>query len=138
VQDLQQEQLLATTPREPSFTVGADGTALVVLTPTNQTGQVTLDVPLQDDRFQELHTWLKPGDRDWILVGVASGTAAFDKIKGHMQTSSGDDPNNDIYQDGRVAFYAKGSIPGSFLVTASYDSAKTGGVVGNGLNQTVD
>lgn len=138
VQDLQQQQLLAMAPREPSFMVGADGTALLVLTPTNQTGQVTLDVPLQDDRFQELHAWLKPGDRDWILVGVANGTAAFDKIKGHMQTSSGDDPNNDVYQDGRVAFYAKGTIKGAFLVTASYDSAKTGGVPGNGLNQTVD
>ena len=138
VQDLQQQQLLATSPREPSFMVGADGTALLVLTPTNQSGQVTLDVPLQDDRFQELHAWLKPGDRDWILVGVANGTAAFDKIKGHMETTSGNDPNDDVYQDGRVAFYAKGSIKGAFLVTASYDSAKKGGVVGNGLNQTVD
>lgn len=138
VADLQEQQLSALAPRVPSYSVREDGTAYLVLAPTNDTGQLTLDIPMGDGQVQELRAWMAPAARDWILVGIASGTAAFDTIKGHMETSSGHDPNEDVYQDGRVAFYAKGSIKGEYLLTAAYDSAKqTGGDV-NGLQQTVD
>ncbi|HET7675896.1 MAG TPA: OmpA family protein, partial [Gammaproteobacteria bacterium] len=137
-QDLQKRQLLAIGPREPVYTVGDDGVATIVLTPTNTSGQVTLDVPLANHTQQQLSAWLKPGKREWVLVGIANGTAAFNGISGHMQTLDGDDPNRDIYQDGRVAFYAKGMIKGEYLITAAYDSAKASGVTLNGLQQTVD
>ncbi len=141
VSDLQQQQLMATTPNQPSYQVREDGTAYIVLSPTNSTGQLTLDLPLDTGQVTQLRAWMKPAQRDWILVGIASGTTAFNTIKGHLDTTSGSDPNNDIYQDGRVAFYAKGSIPGQYLLTAAYDSAKQSGQAGvtaNGLQQTVD
>ncbi len=138
VQQLQQDQVTAIAPREPSYTIGADGIAYIRLMPTSSTGAITVTVPLQGDTYQQLRGWMRPAARDWILVGVASGTAAFDNIKNNMQSLQGDDPNSDIYQDKRVAFYAKGTIAGNFLVTTSYDSAKAGGVGANGLQQAVN
>ncbi|HEY1774406.1 MAG TPA: OmpA family protein [Gammaproteobacteria bacterium] len=138
VDQLQQDQTSAIAPSEPSYTIGEGGIAYLRLAPTTATGQITVMVPLPQDTQQQLHGWMRPADRDWILVGVASGTAAFDKIKNNMQTLQGDDPNSDIYQDGRVAYYAKGTIQGGFLVTSSYDSAKAGGVLTNGLQQAVN
>ncbi|MGH8371878.1 MAG: OmpA family protein [Gammaproteobacteria bacterium] len=137
-EDLQKHQLLAIGPREPVYTVSDDGIAYIDLAPTTTSGQVTIQVPLQGDVKQQLSAWLKPGNRDWILVGLANGTAAFNGINGHIQTLSGDDPNKDIYQDGRVAFYAKGMVKGEYLITAAYDSAKATGVNVNGLQQSVD
>lgn len=138
VQQLQQDQISAIGPREPAFTIGDDGVALIKLMPTTTTGEVTITVPLTDNTYQQLHGWMRPAARDWILVGVADGTAAFNKIKNNMQSVQGDDPNSDIYQDGRVAFYAKGTIKGGYLLTAAYDSAKAGGVGVNGLQQAVN
>lgn len=138
VTELQQKQVSAVAPREPSFVIGADGIALLKLAPTTATGVVTVTVQLAEGVQEQLRGWMKPADRDWILVGVASGTAAFNKIKNNMQSVSGDDPNSDIYQDGRVAFYAKGTIKGEYLLTAAYDSAKAGGVVSNGLQQAIN
>jgi flagellar motor protein MotB len=138
VEQLQQDKVTAITPREPTFTIGEGGIAYVRLQPTTTTGEVTVTVPMAGDTYQQLQGWMRPAARDWILVGVASGTAAFDKIKNNMDSVQGDDPNQDIYQDGRVAFYAKGTIKGDFLVTTSYDSAKAGGVGANGLQQAVN
>ncbi|MFI4921120.1 MAG: hypothetical protein ACHQAZ_05735, partial [Gammaproteobacteria bacterium] len=138
VDELQQDQLSALAPRQPTFVIGEDGIAYIKIAPTTSTGVVTVTVPLQQDTYEQLHGWMRPAARDWILVGVASGTAAFDKIKNNMQSLQGNDPNSDIYQDGRVAFYAKGTIQGDFLLTTSYDSAKAGGVGANGLQQAVN
>jgi hypothetical protein len=67
--------------------------------------------------------------RDWVLVGLAEGTVGYNVVTGNMEsfTSSGGD--DDLYREGRVAFYAKGMIKGEWLLTAAYDSAKamTGG-----------
>jgi len=138
VDQLQQDQVTALAPREPTYVVGEGGIAYLKLAPTTDTGELTVTLPLPQDTYQQLRGWMRPAARDWILVGVASGTAAFDKIKNNMQSLQGDDPNSDIYQDGRVAFYAKGTIPSGFLLTTSYDSAKTSGTLTNGLQQAVN
>ncbi|WP_426687820.1 hypothetical protein [Rhodanobacter ginsengiterrae] len=140
-QDLQDHQLLAIAPREPKYTVGNDGIALLELAPTTVSGQIALSIPLQNDTHQDLRAWMQPGKRDWILVGVANGTAAFNDIRGHIENVSGTDPNRDLFQDGRVALYAKGMIKGKYLLTAAYDSAKASGAnraTLNGLQQSVD
>jgi uncharacterized repeat protein (TIGR01451 family) len=140
-QDLQNHQLLAIAPREPSYKVSDDGIAYLVMAPTTVSGQVMVSIPLQDDTHQDLRAWMQPGKRDWILVGVASGTTAFNGIHGHVENASGNDPNRDIFEDGRVAFYAKGMIQGKYLLTAAYDSAKASGANSatlNGLQQSVD
>jgi uncharacterized repeat protein (TIGR01451 family) len=135
IEQLQSRQLVATAPREPSYTVGADGIAWIVLAPTSVSGEVVLDIPLQTQTPQELRAWLKPGNRDWVLVGLATGSATLNGIQGHIQTVSGDNPDRDIVQDGRVAFYAKGMVKGKYLLTAAYDTARSGGVDRNGLQQ---
>ncbi|HEY3645890.1 MAG TPA: hypothetical protein VGM16_11185, partial [Gammaproteobacteria bacterium] len=131
-------QTTAIAPREPTYVVGEGGMAYIRLAPTTDTGALSVFVPVGGDTTEQLRAWMRPADRDWILVGVASGTAAFDKIHNNMQSLQGDDPNSDIYQDGRVAFYAKGTIGAGFLLTTSYDSAKQGGVLSNGLQQAVN
>lgn len=134
IEQLQQNPLGVTAAsRQPSYTVGDDGIAMVELAPTTASGQITIEVPLANNTQQELHAWMKPGKRDWILVGLATGTAAFNHITGHMRTLSGDDPNKDLFQDGRVAFYAKGMVKGKYLLTLAYDTAKKKGLAPSGL-----
>lgn len=140
-QELQDNQLLAIAPREPKYTVADDGIAYLELAPTTVSGQVMVSIPLQNDTRQDLRAWMQPGKRDWILVGVANGTAAFNGIRGHIENVPGNDPNRDLFQDGRIALYAKGMIKGQYLLTAAYDSAKASGAdraTLNGLQQSVD
>ncbi|HET7300989.1 MAG TPA: hypothetical protein VFJ01_10120, partial [Oleiagrimonas sp.] len=134
IKQLQNDPLNTTAASsQPSYTVGKDGIALVELAPTTASGQLSIEIPLANNTQQQLQAWMKPGKRDWILVGLASGTAAFNHITGHMHTLSGDDPNKDLFQDGRVAFYAKGMVKGQYLLTLAYDTAKKKGLDTSGL-----
>jgi hypothetical protein len=47
--------------------------------------------------------------------------------------------DQDLYKDGRIALFAKGQIKGKWLLTMSYDSAKTKGITRtDGLFQTIN
>lgn len=106
----------------PKFQVGADGVAQILLEPTTRSGEVVLRFKL-DDREQEIRAWLQPQLRDWILVGLAEGTVGYNSISGNMENlPSGVD--EDIYDDGRVAFFGKGRVLGKWLLTLAYDSDK--------------
>jgi len=59
--------------------------------------------------------YLEPEKRDWILVGLAEGSAALQDIKGNINSFDGD--ASDVVTDGRVAFFAKGLIKGNWLMT---------------------
>ncbi len=67
--------LVETADRGASYRTGADGIAYLELAPTTQTGEVTVVLPFANYREQEVRAWLKPAQRDWILVGFAEGTA---------------------------------------------------------------
>ncbi len=86
----------------------------------------------------EIETNVKPMKRDWILVGLAEGALGYNAVSGNMETLKNDDVKDDFYQDGRVAFFAKGQIKGEWLLTASYDTAKSKGEVGGSLFQQID
>ncbi|HJV35332.1 OmpA family protein [Geomonas sp.] len=86
----------------------------------------------------EAETYVKPAMRDWILVGLAEGTAGYSAISGHMESAQSAGVDDNLYRDGRLAFYTKGTIKGEWLLTASFDSAKKEGATGNGLFQTID
>jgi hypothetical protein len=73
---------------------------------------------------EEFKVWLEPAARDWILVGIAEGTAAYNTISGNMETATAADREEGFEQDGRVAFFAKGRIKGDFLLTMAYDSTR--------------
>jgi len=86
----------------------------------------------------ETETYLKPVLRDWILVGIADGTAGYNTVSGHLENLKEAGVDDKLYTDERLAFYAKGTVKGQWLMTAAYDSAKSRGATGNGLFQTID
>lgn len=104
---------------------GDDGIAFIELAPTMVSGPLNLDFVFNDDqtqRLQRLESWVVPGDLDWTLVGLAEGTAGAKSVADQMERSGRFD--SDLGDDARVAFYAKGQVLGSFLLTVAYDSAK--------------
>ena len=125
VQALDDNPLLATGAREPTFEVDADGIARLELEPTSQSGTVTLRLRFNERQTQELRAWLVPEPRPWIMVGVAEGTAAWRSISDNVQPLPADAPVEEGYDgSGRVAFFAKGRIRGDYLLTLAYDSAR--------------
>jgi len=124
VDQLNDNELLSTGPREPQVNVIDGGLALVELEPTTDTGNAIIRLRYNERQNEELKVWLAPAARDWILVGIAEGTAAYNNITGNMETAVAADRNEGFEQDGRVAFFAKGRIKGDFLLTMAYDSAR--------------
>jgi uncharacterized repeat protein (TIGR01451 family) len=86
----------------------------------------------------EVETYVQPNMRDWILVGLAEGTAGYNTVSGNMENMKGADVDENLYKDGRVALFAKGQIKGKWLVTMAYDTAKTKAESGNSLFQTIN
>ena len=86
----------------------------------------------------EAEVWVQPMMRDWILVGFAEGTAGYATASGNLESARAQGGEQDLYSDGRVAFYAKGQIKGSWLLTMAYDSGRAPSQVGNSLFQIID
>ncbi len=107
-----------------SFNVGADGIARIKLAPTSRSGEVEIELPRPNQDAQVIKARLQAEQRDWILVGLAEGTAGHNLIKGNSAPLQGDSAQQDIYQDGRLAFFAKGQVLGKWLLTLAYDSDK--------------
>jgi uncharacterized repeat protein (TIGR01451 family) len=125
VEQLDDNQVLATAgSRTPQVEVGADGVALIELEPTTVAGNAVLRLRYNERQNEEFKVWLSPAARDWILVGIAEGTAAYNQISGNMETAAAADRVAGLEKDGRVAFFAKGRIKGDFLLTMAYDSAR--------------
>ena len=123
---MQQRQLSGLGRQAPRWMVkGDDGIAYVELAPTMVSGKLHLTFNFSDDqqrRRQELDTWVVPGDLPWTLVGLVEGAVGSKSIAKNMERSGNFD--SDLGNRARTAFYAKGRVLGSFLLTASYDSAK--------------
>jgi uncharacterized repeat protein (TIGR01451 family) len=109
--------------KKPKFRVGADGIARIVLEPTTQSGDAILNLALKDGNA-EIRAWMQPQPREWILVGLAEGTAGYNIASGNMESLEDHEQQDDFYRDSRVAFFAKGKIKGSWLLTMAYDSDK--------------
>ena len=124
VENARKNDLVVIGNREPTYRVGADGIAYLELEPTTQSGEVTLNLKFEHLREQEIRAWLKPAARDWILVGFAEGTAAYNTLSDNISAAATAGFEEDYTDDGRVAFFAKGSIKGEYLLTLAYDSAR--------------
>src|SRR5688572_30692834 len=138
VEQLNDNQILSNGPREPQVEVGQNGLALIELEPTTETGNVMVRVRFNERQSDEFKVWLSPTPRDWILVGIAEGTAAYNTISGNMETASAADREEGYEQDGRVAFFAKGRIKGDFLLTMAYDSARKKEDARDSLHGTIE
>lgn len=122
VETLHENKLVAVGNREPTFNVGEDGLALLELEPTAQAGSVTVHLRFNERHAQELRVWLEPAARDWILVGIAEGSAAYHTISDNLQSAEAAGLEDGYASDGRLAFFAKGVVKGEYLLTAAYDS----------------
>ncbi len=119
------------------YNVGRDGIATIQLEPTTQSGYATITIPLTG-KDHEIRAWLKPELRDWILVGLAEGSVGYNSVSGNMENLKSGDREEDFYEDGRVAFFAKGKVKGNWLLTAAYDSGRERRDNETGLFQTID
>lgn len=118
------------------FEVKSDGLAMIELEPTTQTGEAVLNFQFYDSRIQEVRAWLEPGQRDWILVGFGEGTLGQKTLSGNIQALQAAEVDKQLFDQNKLAFYAKGSIRGDYLLTLAYDTAKeTGNKL---LKQAVD
>lgn len=124
VESLTENQLLATGEREPTYTVEEGGVALLELAPTAQSGQVVAHLKFANGREQEIRAWLKPAVRDWVMVGIAEGTASYHTLRNNLEAATEAGHEEGLTEEGRVAFFAKGRIRGDFLLTIAYDSAR--------------
>ena len=62
---------------------------------------------------------------DWFYLGIADLTLGRNSTSGPAKLVSADDTDhfdNQVYLDGRLAFYLKGKIKGEWLLTASADT----------------
>ena len=121
----QTETLVSPLSNRREFSVGRDGILRVPLEPTLKTGKVTLTVTLDTGRDVPIYMYLEPEQRDWILVGLAEGSAALQDVEGNVNAFAGD--ADDVVTDGRVAFFAKGMIKGNWLMTLAVDTDKSRG-----------
>ena len=121
-EDDRRNKIVEVGDRSASYRVGADGIALLELAPTTQAGEVTVVLPFANYREQEIRAWLKPAQRDWILVGFAEGTAAHTTLSDNMAAAEAAGYEDGYSDEGRVAFFAKGSIKGEYLLTLAYDT----------------
>ncbi|MCS6948240.1 MAG: OmpA family protein, partial [Steroidobacteraceae bacterium] len=131
VERLDDNPLLRVGSSELQAEVGSDGIARIELEPTTQSGHATLRLRFNERRDQELRVWIAPAERDFIMVGIASGTVLHRSLSANIERSpaalaayaderieEGTDAN------GRIAFFAKGRIRGDYLLTIAYDSAR--------------
>ena len=115
-------KIVAVGSREPIYRVGPGGVALIELEPTTEAGEAEITLNFDNRRQQELRTWLSAQPRDWILVGFAEGTVGFNTLTDNMTAAVDAGFEDEYFDEGRVAFFAKGQIKGEYLLTVAYDS----------------
>jgi uncharacterized repeat protein (TIGR01451 family) len=136
---IQLEPLTGNLGAKARYQIGDDGVALIALQPTTQAGEVVLNFDFGNNRTQEIRSWLTPNLRDWVLVGFAEGTLGAKTLSGNMESLQGNGTAEQLFEQNRVAFYAKGQIKGDYLLTIAYDSAKEKNAAGSKvLKQAID
>ena len=110
-------------PEPNEFTVAEDGVVLIKLQPTATSGTARISLGLAQGEH-EVQADLRGQRNEWIVVGLAEGTPAWQTVSGHLENADATLREEGFSSDGRVAFFAKGKIRGTWLLTAAYDSDK--------------
>jgi len=118
-------------------TVPVDADGRVRFAPVSASGRYRISLGY-NDAVMDAEVYVQPFLREWIIVGLAEGTAGYNTISGNMENLSDADAEEKWYQDGRVAFFAKGKVRGKWLLTLAYDSEKDRRDPENPLFQTID
>ena len=89
-------------------------------------GEQTFDVVVveNDETVLEENLSIDLTSDYFFMVGLADLTIGENKVSGSLEPLAVDDQHygNDIFVDGRLAFYLKGKIQGKYLVTAQLDT----------------
>ena len=80
----------------------------------------------------------KPAARDWILVGFAEGTAGYNTLSDNVVAAADAGLVDEYYDEGRVAFFAKGQVKGEYLLTLAYDSDRERSETRNAFETVID
>ena len=121
----QKRQLSALDRFEPEYVIFSDdGLAYIELAPTNDAGEVKINLPISENNSQEIRTWLEPEAKDWIVVGFAEGTAGYKTIKENSVDASPDSKDKTLETSEQIKLYAKGKISAKWIVTLAYDSRR--------------
>jgi uncharacterized repeat protein (TIGR01451 family) len=124
--------------RESRKTVSVDRDGYIQFDPVTQSGLYNAVLSYNNFTF-EVRTYVTPKYRDWIMVGLAEGSVGYNNVSGNMENLGAADIQDEYYDDGRLAFYAKGKVKGKYLLTLAYDSEKEKPEVsGNGLFGSID
>lgn len=136
---IQLEPLTGNLGAKARYLIGDDGVALIALQPTTQAGEVVLNFDFGNNRSQEIRSWLTPDLRDWVMVGFAEGTLGAKTLNGNLEGLQGANAAEQLFDQNRVAFYAKGKIKGDYLLTIAYDTAKEKNAAGSKVfKQAID
>jgi len=115
-----------------------DEHGFVRFAPVSRSGLYTVTLKY-GDIIKRVRVYVQPKFReDWILVGLAEGTAGYRTLSGNMESLQANDQKDELYSDGRLAFYAKGKVKGKWLLTVGYDSAREGNDPDRRLGQTIN
>lgn len=110
--------------------VSADG--MMRFAPVTRSGLYTIELAY-GKMLEKIPVYVRPEKRDWILVGLAEGSLMEKQLSGNMESAAAAGASDDLWQDGRVAFFAKGQVRGDWLLTMAYDSSKESGKAFGGV-----
>lgn len=96
---------------------------IVHFSPVSRSGLYTVTLSY-NNAVEKIQVYVKPEKRDWILVGLTEGSLAAKTLGGNMENLRAAGQDDNLWQDGRVAFFAKGQVKGDWLLTLAYDSAR--------------
>lgn len=146
IEAIQRDPLAGKVDNKPRYDIGDNGIALIKLAPTTQSGEALLKFNFNTNTFASANTqtntnngdqiraWLAPGQRDWVLVGFAQGTIGHKQLSGNTKALKEKGADDELFDQDRLAFYAKGTVKGDTLLTVAYDTAKQRGNVGTNAN----
>jgi len=111
---------LPKSPEERMAIVSRDG--WTSFEPVDRSGLYNVTLGYGDAEV-DLEIYVEPEQREWILVGLASGTAGTSDILDGVEPLP-DGTEDGYYDEGRLAFFARGQVKGDWLLTMAYDSDK--------------
>ncbi len=107
---------------EVALIAGSEFVAEYILPPGQHDFDISAEQKSGDVINRQLDVEVKPGY--FFIVGLADLTVGENKVSGSIEPLAVDEHHygDDIFVDGRLAFYLKGKVKGKYLLTAQMDT----------------
>ena len=87
---------------------------------------VPISIMSKEGRVNNKDLYIDVKENHIFFVGLADFTAGKYNVSGNIKPLESDDHfNEDIFVDGRLAFYLKGKVKGKYLITAQLDTQES-------------